>query len=93
MPSVVLKRNEAVLEIILNRPEVLNAANRQLINELAGATAEAAEDCKARAVLLRGAGSHFCAGGDITMFGELIELPPAERARLSIRSSTAFIRF
>src|SRR5690349_15425915 len=25
MPSVVLKRNEAVLEIILNRPEVLNA--------------------------------------------------------------------
>ena len=79
MPSVVLKRNEAVLEIILNRPEVLNAANRQLINELAGATAEAAEDGKARAVLLRGAGSHFCAGGDITMFGDLIGLPPAER--------------
>jgi len=40
MPSVVLRRNEAVLEIILNRPEVLNAANRQLIAELADATAE-----------------------------------------------------
>jgi 2-(1,2-epoxy-1,2-dihydrophenyl)acetyl-CoA isomerase len=81
MPSVVLQRNEAVLEIILNRPEVLNAANRQLIAELADATAEAAEDRGARVVLLRGAGTHFCAGGDITMFGELIKLPPAERRR------------
>ena len=81
MPSVVLKRSDAVLEIILNRSEVLNAANRELISELAGATAEAAEDRNARAVLLRGAGTSFCAGGDITMFGELIELQPAERRR------------
>src|SRR6516225_4436515 len=81
MPSVVLKRSDAVLEIILNRPEVLNAANRELISELAGAAAEAAEDRRARAVLLRGAGTHFCAGGDITMFGELIELAPDERRR------------
>src|SRR6516165_12155987 len=81
MPSVVLRRNEAVLEIILNRPEVLNAANRQLIAELADATAEAAEDRSARVVLLRGAGAHFCAGGDITMFGELIKLSPDERGK------------
>ena len=81
MPSVVLKRSDAVLEIILNRPEVLNAANRELISELAGLTAEAAEDRNARAVLLRGAGTSFCAGGDIRMFGELIELQPAERRR------------
>jgi 2-(1,2-epoxy-1,2-dihydrophenyl)acetyl-CoA isomerase len=79
MPNVVLQRNEAVLEIVLNRPEMLNAANRELIGELAAATAEAAEDRAARVVLLRGAGSHFCAGGDITMFCELIELSPADR--------------
>ena len=69
MPSVVVQRHEAVFEIILNRPEVLNAANRELIAELAAITAEAAEDRTARVVLLRGAGTHFCAGGDITMFG------------------------
>src|SRR6266851_4557699 len=85
MPSVVVQRNEAVLEIVLNRPEVLNAANRELIAELAAATAEAAEDRKARVVLLRGAGTHFCAGGDITMFGELIGLPPAERRQALYR--------
>src|SRR5262245_51675321 len=79
MPSVVVQRREAVFEIMLNRPEVLNAANRELIGQLAAATAEAAEDRSARVVLLRGTGTHFCAGGDITMFGELIQLPPAER--------------
>src|SRR5260370_38711943 len=85
MPSVVVRRNEAVLEIVLNRPQVLNAANRELIAELPAATAEAAEDGKARVVLLRGAGTHFCAGGDITMFGELIGLPPAERRQALYR--------
>jgi 2-(1,2-epoxy-1,2-dihydrophenyl)acetyl-CoA isomerase len=85
MPSVVVQRHEAVFEIILNRPEVLNAANRELIAELAAITAEAAEDRTARVVLLRGAGTHFCAGGDITMFGELIALPPAERRKALYR--------
>src|SRR5262245_61875568 len=85
MPSIVVERHEAVLQIILNRPEVLNAANRELIAQLAAATAEAAEDRTARVVLLRGVGSHFCAGGDITMFGELVGLPPAERGRALYR--------
>ena len=85
MPTVILQRHETVLEIVLNRPEVLNTANRELIAELAAATSEAAEDRAARVVLLRGAGTHFCAGGDITMFGELIGLPPAERRKALYR--------
>ena len=79
MPSVVVERHEGVFEIILNRPEILNAVNRETIAALAAAVAEAADDRAARAVLLRGAGTHFCAGGDITMFAELIRLSPAER--------------
>ncbi len=43
MPSVIVQRREAVLEILLNRPAVLNAANREMIGELAGAAADAAE--------------------------------------------------
>ena len=82
MPSVVVERHEGVLEIILNRPEILNAVNRETIAALAAAVAEAAEDRAARAVLLRGAGTHFCAGGDITMFAELIRLSPAERLKV-----------
>ncbi len=79
MPKVVVERRGAVLEITLNRPEILNAVDRETIAALAAAAAEAAEDRAARAVLLRGAGTHFCAGGDIGMFGELIGLPPEQR--------------
>jgi 2-(1,2-epoxy-1,2-dihydrophenyl)acetyl-CoA isomerase len=82
MPSVVVERHEGVLEIILNRPEILNAVNRETIAALAAAVAEAAEDRAARVVLLRGAGTHFCAGGDITMFADLIRLSPAERLKV-----------
>jgi 2-(1,2-epoxy-1,2-dihydrophenyl)acetyl-CoA isomerase len=32
--------------------------------------------------LFSGEGTHFCAGGDITMFGELVRLPPEERRKL-----------
>jgi 2-(1,2-epoxy-1,2-dihydrophenyl)acetyl-CoA isomerase len=82
MPSVVVERHEGVIEIILNRPEILNAVNRVTIAALAAAVAEAAEDRATRVVLLRGAGTHFCAGGDITMFAELIRLPSAERLKV-----------
>jgi 2-(1,2-epoxy-1,2-dihydrophenyl)acetyl-CoA isomerase len=79
MASVIVRRHDAVLEILMNRPEVLNAVDRKMIGELAAAAADAAEDADSRVVLLRGAGSHFCAGGDINMFGELISLEPAAR--------------
>ncbi len=79
MGTVILERRQGVLEIILNRPDILNAANRELITELAEAAAEAENDPGARAVLLRGAGSHFMAGGDIRMFGELCALSSEAR--------------
>jgi 2-(1,2-epoxy-1,2-dihydrophenyl)acetyl-CoA isomerase len=79
MAKVIVERRGAVFEIALDRPEVLNAVDRETIAALAAAVAEAAEDRAARAVLLRGTGSHFCAGGDIGMFGELVRLPPEER--------------
>src|SRR5262252_5783289 len=85
MPHVVVQRRDAVFEITLNRPEILNAVNRETIAALAAAVAEAGDDRAARAVLLRGAGTHFCAGGDITMFAELIRLAPAERQKALYR--------
>jgi 2-(1,2-epoxy-1,2-dihydrophenyl)acetyl-CoA isomerase len=82
MPEVEIVRSGAVCEIVLDRPEVLNAVDRGTIAALAAAAAEAAEDEAVRAVLLRGAGPHFCAGGDIRMFGALVDLPAEDRARL-----------
>jgi 2-(1,2-epoxy-1,2-dihydrophenyl)acetyl-CoA isomerase len=82
MHTLLLERRDGVCEIAFNRPQVLNAADRSLIEELAAATAEAAEDRTTGAVLLRGEGTHFMAGGDIRMFGDLAALPPEERQRV-----------
>src|SRR5205823_3453623 len=82
---VIVRRRDGVFAITLNRPEILNAVNREVIAELAAAVAEAAEDRGARVALLQGSGTHFCAGGDITMFAELIRLAPAERQKALYR--------
>jgi len=81
MPDVTIAQLGAVFEIVIDRPEVLNAVDRETIAALAAAAAEAADNPAARAVLLRGAGSHFCAGGDIRMFGALIDLPAEARRK------------
>jgi 2-(1,2-epoxy-1,2-dihydrophenyl)acetyl-CoA isomerase len=81
MPDVTVLQDGPVCEIVLDRPQVLNAVDRETITALAAAAAEAAERRAARVVLLRGAGGHFCAGGDIRMFGALVDLPAAERGR------------
>jgi 2-(1,2-epoxy-1,2-dihydrophenyl)acetyl-CoA isomerase len=82
MPNVSVAQNGGVFEIVLDRQEVLNAVDRETIAALAAAVATVAEDPAARAVLLRGSGAHFCAGGDIRMFGALVDLPAAERRRV-----------
>jgi 2-(1,2-epoxy-1,2-dihydrophenyl)acetyl-CoA isomerase len=65
--SEVLTRetNEGVLVLTLNRPDRLNALNPPLMRALVEASREAAEDTEVGAVVLRGAGRGFCAGGDI----------------------------
>ncbi len=73
MSDVVLgEKNGAVFEIILNRPDTLNAMNYELIDGLYRRIAEAKED-SIRAVLIRGEGRGFCAGGDIRKFAEMAE--------------------
>ena len=56
---------DGVATITLNRPEVLNAFDENLIHELTERFREAGTDADVRVVVLRGAGKSFCAGGDL----------------------------
>jgi 2-(1,2-epoxy-1,2-dihydrophenyl)acetyl-CoA isomerase len=67
MPEVETTRDGAVLTIILNRPDVLNALNAAVHARLADALREAAAE-DVRAVVLTGAGRGFCVGQDLTEF-------------------------
>ena len=66
------ERRNGVLEITLNRPDSLNAMNEALIEGLAQRVAEGRAP-EVRAVLIRGEGRGFCAGGDIRHFAKLLE--------------------
>jgi enoyl-CoA hydratase len=56
---------DGVARINLNRPERLNAINRQLIADLRSAIAAAEDDESVRVMVLSGAGRAFCAGYDL----------------------------
>lgn len=55
----------AVTTITLNRPEVHNAFDENVIGELTVLLEKAGDDKSVRAVILRGNGRSFCAGGDL----------------------------
>src|ERR1700674_3538641 len=64
--QLVLRSIDAgVLTITMNRPQVLNSCNRQMIAELRDAIGFAVANASVRAVLLTGAGRAFCAGQDL----------------------------
>jgi isohexenylglutaconyl-CoA hydratase len=72
-------RDGDVARLVFNRPERRNALTHEMMQELSDAfariTAEVERDpIGLRALVLRGAGGFFCAGGDI---GFMKDLPPA----------------
>jgi 2-(1,2-epoxy-1,2-dihydrophenyl)acetyl-CoA isomerase len=77
--SILLTRDGPVATLTLNRPAALNALDLTMVDALVATTAEVAADDALRAVVVRGAGRHFMAGGDIRSFAEQLPLPPAER--------------
>lgn len=67
--TVLYEVSDRIATVTLNRPEALNAIIDQLASEFYDVMQTAASDRKVRAIVLTGAGRAFCAGGDITGFG------------------------
>ena len=65
METVTLDRRGAELRIVLNRPDVMNAWDKQLGTELRAAVDEAGADDSVRAVVITGAGRGFSSGADL----------------------------
>jgi len=67
-----------VARLTLERPDKLNALNREMIDALADAARAIEASREARVAILGGQGKAFCAGGDIAAWGGL---PPLEMWR------------
>ncbi|VVQ05156.1 putative enoyl-CoA hydratase echA8 [Pseudomonas fluorescens] len=63
--TLLLELHNGVLHITLNRPQSRNAMSLQMVSELRAVLAAVRDDRAVRALVIGGAGGHFCAGGDI----------------------------
>jgi enoyl-CoA hydratase/carnithine racemase len=77
-----------VTRIHLNRPEVRNAFNDKLISELASAFSQV--PAEARAVIISGEGSAFCAGGDLEWMRKAAEYSHEENQRDALKLARLF---
>ncbi|MBI4410857.1 MAG: enoyl-CoA hydratase/isomerase family protein, partial [Deltaproteobacteria bacterium] len=68
--TLIVEKKEGILSVTLNRPEVRNAFNAELIADLTGVFTREAAAADVRVVVLSGAGEVFCAGGDIKWMKE-----------------------
>ncbi|MGT2460144.1 crotonase/enoyl-CoA hydratase family protein (plasmid) [Cupriavidus basilensis] len=63
--KILVERHKAVTTIVINRPAVRNALDREATAALGAAFREFEDDKDARVAVLCGAGGSFCAGADL----------------------------
>jgi 2-(1,2-epoxy-1,2-dihydrophenyl)acetyl-CoA isomerase len=87
--TLLVERNGALLDVMLNRPEKLNAINMTMFDELPRMADEAAADDGVRAVFLHGAGRAFCSGADLSAVDERGDLTPMQFRRWLMGANSA----
>src|SRR5260221_10601920 len=69
-PVVLVAKEGGIATVTLNRPEKLNALNRELRTDFCRVMQELRDDPEAQVVIITGAGRAFCAGLDLRELGE-----------------------
>jgi 2-(1,2-epoxy-1,2-dihydrophenyl)acetyl-CoA isomerase len=77
--SVLVDRDGPIATLTLNRPSSLNTLDLTMVDALVAHSTQLAADDRLRCIVVRGAGAHFMAGGDIKSFSEELGTPMAER--------------
>jgi methylglutaconyl-CoA hydratase len=84
MPPILIEQTGPVVRVTLNRPDVRNAFNEQVIAELtawAENITQAPSGRRARVAVLAGTGKSFCAGADLGWMSKMIDYTFDENVR------------
>jgi len=68
--TLIFETDGPIATITLNRPDSANALDVTMARELVDVSIRCDESSDIRAVIIRGAGKLFCAGGDLSVFAE-----------------------
>lgn len=68
MSDVIVEREGGIVTLTINRPQARNALSDEVVRMLDEAFTAGERDVSVRAYVVRGAGEHFMAGGDVKKF-------------------------
>jgi enoyl-CoA hydratase len=88
--TVWLEAGDGIGRLTLDRPDALNALNRELTAAIEGALGRLREMTDVRVLIVAGRGRGFCAGNDIN---EMAELSPADAEALANRQAVLMDAF
>ena len=78
MSHLEVSHNNGIATLTMNRPEARNALSLEMRSQLCDALHDIESDSSVRCVVLKGAGDHFMAGGDVKAMGSSIKKSPDE---------------
>ena len=79
--TLVITKKDDVTTVALNRPEVHNAMNETLMNELTDCFHHLSTDDSITAIILTGNGKSFCAGADLTWMKKMVNYSVEENKK------------
>ncbi len=93
--TVLVEQESGIVTLTLNRPEARNALSLEMREELEERLRGLAAEPTVRVLILRGAGEHFCAGGDVKLMQARPMSAAEGEARVTAmnRAVLALVRF
>jgi methylglutaconyl-CoA hydratase len=85
------RREGPALHLTLNRPDVRNAFNDEVIAELTAWATSVAHAADVRVVVLKGAGKVFCAGADANWMARMVDYSREDNIRDATRMAEMFL--
>jgi methylglutaconyl-CoA hydratase len=86
-----IRRDGAVERLTLNRPDVRNAFNEEVIAELTAWANATAQDSSLRVIILAGAGKVFSAGADANWMAKMVGYSREDNVRDATRMAEMFL--
>ena len=88
--TLLVDETDGIVFVTLNRPDVHNAFNDELISEAIDFFGSIASNLTARAIVLRSGGPNFCAGADLNWMSRMVSYTRDENVRDSSQTAKMF---
>jgi methylglutaconyl-CoA hydratase len=79
--TINVSKEKDVAKVFLNRPEVHNAMNEQLMKELTDCFKKLEKDKEIRVIIITGQGKSFCAGADLNWMKSMVSYSKEENIK------------